>query len=298
MSRIARFPSLLPLIVAAGLLLPACKQETDQPKEVVDAAQDEALASSETEEMYNLADDVAAELNATTFGKSATDTVESALVPPCATVMLDSVDTAGGAHYYRYTIDFGSENCLCRDGIYRRGRIMVERHGRYRREGATTRVRFDDYVADDVYAVSGERLTTSQGRNAAGHYVHTVEVRDARFEALETGRVLTWNASRRRELIEGGDNADPLDNVYRITGGASGNGFSGNDFTTEIETPLLYRLSCIDNRSARHPVSGRTIVRSGGNIITIEYDPNGDAACDRLATIQFNDRPPRTRSLR
>lgn len=284
-------------LLASAVLFSACRDEDNEPTAVFSAAEDEALASGETEAVDNLADDVLGALYSQTSGKTASgDTLLTELLPDCATLLLDSIHP--DLPYFQFTIDFGEENCLCKDGILRRGRILVTASGRFREAGSQRVVTFQDYVAQDRYQIEGRRTVTSQGANADGQFVAEVKVENARFEHLENGRSLSWNAQRTRTLIAGAETVALTDNVYRVEGTASGTTFSGESFTSEINTPLRYRLECFGNRSARHAVSGEVRIESAGNTLRLDYDPNGQAACDRQAEMQFNDRPPRIISLR
>ncbi|HPR58363.1 MAG TPA: hypothetical protein PK915_08340 [Bacteroidales bacterium] len=62
----------------------------------------------------------------------------------CVTITLDTTVMP-----HVLTIDFGEENCLCRDGKWRRGKIIVTFTGHFHQTGAVITHTLDNYYVND-----------------------------------------------------------------------------------------------------------------------------------------------------
>jgi hypothetical protein len=78
-------------------------------------------------------------------------------------------------------------------------------------------------------------------------------------------------------LIEGGETEDKEDDVWQITGSASGTTIDGNEYTKVIsdDDPLIAPRDCL------WIVSGTVTTTSGDVTVVIDF---GDGECDNLAT--------------
>src|SRR5690242_17947789 len=106
----------------ASLLLFACNKGNQDLGAPTDASRAEFFFN----DVNNVSDE------ACNTGDLATLRDADAITSGCATITLDTV-----AMPHTCTIDFGSTNCLCTDGKYRRGVITVSFDGRYRDAGTT-----------------------------------------------------------------------------------------------------------------------------------------------------------------
>lgn len=203
---------------------------------------------------------------------SAGDTAYGYLLGACATITVNLT-----ASPYLLTIDYGTTNCLCYDGKNRRGKILVSYTGLYREEGSKHTITFDNYYVND-YKVEGSITVTNEGRNTAGNMYFAVEVNEVITD--QAGRKLTYTSSRTREWIAGESTQGLgkwLDDVYSITGTASGTGFTGTQFTSEITSPLIVALNCLWIKSGKIDFKPSTGFES-----QIDFG-NGD--CDNTVTV-------------
>ncbi|HEY1869965.1 MAG TPA: hypothetical protein VGG71_02850, partial [Chitinophagaceae bacterium] len=165
------------------------------------------------------------------------DSTYSHLLSPCATVTINTTVTPK-----QLTIDFGSTNCLCYDGKYRRGKILVSFTGLYREAGSSHTITFDNYYVND-YKVEGTQTVVNNGPNAAGNLSFNININSTITDT--TGKQLTYTSTRTREWV-GGENTTGLDgwqdDVYSITGTASGTSFNGTAYTANITSPLIVAL--------------------------------------------------------
>ncbi len=175
------------------------------------------------------------------------------------------------------TIDFGTEGCEGRNGVIRKGKIMVTVTGFFLEIGSKRIVTFDEYSVND-YLIEGTKIVTNMGMNDAGNWVRKVEV-DGSVTTPEGG-VITRISSREIEWIVGVDT--PLyfwDDVLSITGTARGIDSEGRAYTSEITSPLIKARNC------RWIQEGVISISSGDNTVIIDY---GDGTCDNVATITVN----------
>jgi hypothetical protein len=94
------------------------------------------------------------------------------------------------------------------------------------------------------------------------------------------GGTISWNSSREREWIQGFETGNRWDDIYLITGEASGIRPNGSTWTREIINPLRIELAC------RFIVSGTVeIIPEGRPARILDYG-NGD--CDNVATVIVN----------
>lgn len=263
------------LMTCAGLIvtfvfLTGCSKDnkTTNQSEELTTVQDNATAEKIFSDVSDIADQA---YNSIQYTKSADDGGD--IIGNCATF---SVDTVGFPH--TITIDFGDTNCLCPDGRYRRGKILVSFTGPYRQVGTVITHTFDNYFVNDNQ-VMGTKVVTNAGKNENNHTCFTISVDGIIIKANGGGQI-TWISNREREWILGEDTFTRFDDVYLITGEGQGTTASGNNYSVLITNPLRKEISC------RYFVSG-----------TFEFTPGdrpkrifdyGDGECDNIATVTVN----------
>lgn len=206
------------------------------------------------------------------FGGSVTDSSYSLLLGSCTTISLDTV-----AMPHLLTIDFGSTNCLCFDGKYRRGKIIVSFIKRYRDSGSSHTIAFSNYYVNN-YKVEGTQTVVNNGHNAKGNITFSIQTSSVITDT--TGKQLTFTSTRTREWIAGESTIGLhgwSDDVYSITGSASGTSFNGASYSANITSPLLIALSC------RWVEQGTIAFTPSGELTrTIDF---GSGSCDNQATV-------------
>ena len=258
------------LTITAFSLLMSCSKTTDVPNVSTSSAQDDALAEQVFNNVSNIADEA---YDLKTIGLKSTDGGERLFLGDCATVSLDTI-----AFPRTLTIDFGEENCLCNDGRYRRGKIIITFTGCYRLPGTVITHGFDNYYVNDN-KIEGTKVVTNMGQNDSGHTYFTIEVEGTIYKANDGGTI-SWNSSKIREWVEGADTRFRRDDVYLITGTANGIDANSLSWETEIILPLRIELNC------RYIVSGSLEIRPENSPVRLlDY---GDGACDNTATVTVN----------
>lgn len=254
-------------ILSLGIFITSCnKKDETEPVSDTSVTEKDAFAESLFDNATNIVDEA--------YGIGSNDlkasTTESIFLGPCAEITLDTT-----VFPRELTIDFGEENCLCNDGKYRRGKIIVTFTGRYRHPGTVITTGFDDYFVNDNQ-VDGTKILTNMGPNDEGHPYFTINVNGVVHLALNGG-TFSWNAQKEREWIEGYETGKLRDDVYLITGVADGIRPNGKTWEREIINDLRKELSC------KYIVSGTVEIRPEGmSTRLLDY---GDGECDNIATI-------------
>jgi len=202
--------------------------------------------------------------------KSVTD---GSPISSCLRVSFDFISTPG-----KFTLDFGTENCFCEDGQYRRGKIIVTFDKAYGDSLATMNTSFDNYFVNDNQ-ITGTRTLKYKGRNQAGIPNWDVTVNGSIILAENKG-TLSYQATRNTQMIEGSKTIDYKDNVFSTTGSASGVALNGQAYTLLITSPLISKAVC------GNFVKGTAEITPAGETARIlDY---GDGNCDNKATVTVN----------
>jgi len=252
-------------LISFGLLFSSCEKEKIENGDT-SFSSDDAFAEGVYSNVSNIADE-AYDLSSDGFKSGS---ISRLYLGDCATVTLDTT-----VYPRELTIDFGEVNCLCNDGRYRRGKIIITFTGRYRHPGTVITHGFDDYFVNDN-KIEGTKIVTNMGFNDAGNMYYNIEIVGVIYRANDGG-TMSWNSSREREWTEGRDTRILRDDVYLITGTADGIRPNGNTWTKEIVNALRIELNC------RWIVSGTVNIQPEG--LPLRILDFGDGECDNIATV-------------
>ncbi len=241
-----------------GLVVTSCQKNSD-------TATDESVAADNATAEANFSDiarivDVAAIENG--LGKT---------TGTCPAVTVDTISTP-----HSMTLDFGTTNCTGADGKLRRGKIIVTWTAKYRQSGTVITLTFVDFYQNDN-KIEGTKTVTNNGLNNAGHIYFTVQVTNAKITKA-SGKIISWNSTRTREWIQGANTPAVADDIYNITGSASGTDANSNAYSMTITKALTIDFSC-----QYHLTSGTIEVTPTGKATrVIDY---GNGNCDDDATL-------------
>ena len=283
------------LFVAAALFsVTSCKKDnsannavTDpDPISTVEAAQGDADASGQFEEVFNV-----------TMGVQSTDAGEDIGLGTGANIIYKPADPSGtlspeGDRCYTVTVipkilhqfpktvtlDFGT-GCLGKDGKLRKGKIVTIFTGPMRIPGSKTSTTFVDYSVDS-FAIAG--TMTVENTSLSNKQAWRTEVIDGKVTNTQSGFWRKYAGVKEREQIEG--NGTPLylqDDVFQITGHADGSNSNGNVWASKIITPVIKKYSC----SWRSKGTVQINRKSNTAIAILDY---GDGSCDNKATLTIN----------
>lgn len=255
-------------LMGAALMF-SCSKDDDIQTEDNTVAEEDVYA----EKVFDEVSDITDEAYDFKTGNLKSTAWKRIFLSDCATVTLDTTGFP-----YVLTVDFGDTNCLCNDGRYRRGMILVSFTGRYRHPGTVITHTFQEYYVDDNQ-IEGTHVLTNMGENENGNLYFTIEVVGVIHKA-DNGGTVSWNSSRVREWIQGSNTRNPWDDIYLITGIANGITANGQTWEKEIMTALQLELAC------RFIVSGTVEIRPESRPVRLLDYGNGE--CDNVATLVVN----------
>ena len=268
--------SLRPLLLAAlsGSLLfgTACNRNKEAaPDEDIASAEDSSAAEAETALSADLLTAAAPQNEAQNGSAAVSGDPELRRVYGTCATRTYVADTR------TLTIDFGPTNCLCPDGKYRRGKIVVQFTGPnpVRHEGAVvTRVN---------YFVNDNQHTAIRTFAALPNGSFSLVVTNGGIIFANNGGTSTWTANRTYVRTQGYGTPQVSDDVYTVSGQAQGTNRRGVSYMALISTPLTKRGDC-----PKHYVAGIvTITNSQNKTLVLDY---GNGSCDNVATVTVNGR--------
>ena len=249
------------MALCSSLFLTNCNRREKASDTDTQVASDNALSESSYNDVMNIADEAADKNTGDHLGNYKT-------ASNCATVTHDTVSNPK-----LLTIDFGSTNCLCNDGRYRRGKILVSYTGHYKDSGSMHSITFDNYYVNDRH-IMGSKSVTNMGHNSLGQTYFNIVVNGLVIKP--SGDSVTWNSTRTRTWTQGESTTTKLDDVYEVTGSASGTNGT-KSYTMTIIQPLVRSLSC------NWISSGKVEIQPSGKALrTIDF---GTGTCDDQATV-------------
>lgn len=270
-------------LLMTGFGFTACdpeQEEVSQSAEIeteVSGTGIQADGEMELESVFEIVEDELAVLSETMDGERE-ERREQRILPDCATVNHDEGNS-------RVTIDFGDENCLGKDGLYRRGTIIVTYNGRKREPGSTRTVTLMDYYVNDNQLTGTKNITNVTKMTGVPKFNTTVT--GASF-TNEKGTV-NWNSSRTVAITDGSDTPrNPFDDIISITGTSSGTNRNGISYTLTIREPLI-RIT--ERGCARTFVDGIVDYENENGLAwMLDYDPAGGQACDRVGAVTIGEK--------
>ena len=174
-------------------------------------------------------------------------------------------------------IDFGTAT-TCNDGRTRSGKIRITYTGRYMDAGSVITATPEEYFVNNV-KVEGTKIITNITQDGQPT-THTVVVNNGKL-TFSDNTTFNWQTNRVRVWQEGQGDLNPFNDVFQITGTASGVNRRGRNFTAEITTPLIVRTQCW-LQGIRKPVSGAYVVTAENAQRTVDF---GDGTCNRTITV-------------
>lgn len=242
-----------------GVIYTGCKKEEDT-----------GVAPTTTEDTTTETDNSTGESSFSEVFTSISDVCNNTagLRSTCATITVDS--TLGWPR--TVTIDYGTgANCSGRTG-----QLTVIMTGPFGSPGSIITVLDSNYFHGANRVRMGLHTITG-GILVGGHRTFNLTV--AGGGIMIGGGNVSWNSTRSVIWIEGDTTADPMDDVYEITGTTTGTSRSGRTFTSSITTPLRVATSCPWIESGVI-----TITSGSGRTRSIDFGTPGPA-CDNQATI-------------
>lgn len=260
-------------IVSAGIFSSCKKKEKEEKDSDTAGAADQSLASSTVNDMTSISDEAAKTYSVSSFR---TADANGLLAASCASITVDTLAAAK-----TITVNFGATNCVCNDGRARRGSLIISFTGKYRDSLTVITVSPQNYYVNDNQ-VTGTKTITNKGHNAAHHLVYEINANIQIIKA-NNGGTISWQSNHQREWLTGENTLQWNDDIYSITGSASGSTSNGNSFSSNITSPLIRNMAF---GCRRHFTQGTLEHTPGGK--ATRYIDFGNGSCDDQATVTIN----------
>ncbi|MBP6430766.1 MAG: hypothetical protein KA319_03285 [Ferruginibacter sp.] len=174
------------------------------------------------------------------------------------------------------TVDFGN-GCLGRDGKFRKGKIVSIYTNRMLVPGAKVSTTFINYQVDSL-KIEGTHIT--ENTSTSNMQGWKITVLEGKIINVASNRWKKWNSTKNGLQIAGNGTPNyPIDDVYKITGGARGSNSAGHTWAAGVQEPLIKKFTC------RWIVKGTVHLVRDGREALLDYG-NGD--CDNQAILYVN----------
>ncbi len=195
---------------------------------------------------------------------------------PCATITVTPNDST---YPKTITIDFGPIGCLCADGKYRRGAIVIHLTAPIRRSGAVMTITLRDFYLNRAH-IEGTKVVSNLSEN--GNIKFTVQVVGGKV-TFPNGRGYQYQSLKYVQQIEGGNTRTIRDDVYSIQGRSKTEFNNGLTITLNTETPLIKKVVCpwISNGVLKIKINAR--------VFFLDYGAPHNGDCDNKALLTWNN---------
>lgn len=193
----------------------------------------------------------------------------------CATITVTPNDST---YPKTITIDFGN-GCICADGKFRKGAIIIHLTGPIRRSGSVMTINFRDFFLNRAH-IEGTKVVSNLSENS--NIKFTVQVVGGKV-TFPNGRGWQYDGLKYVAQVDGGATPFVRDDVYRIEGRSKTQFNSGLTVNLNTETPLIKKVVCpwVNNGVLKIKINARVLFLDFG------APDNGD--CDNKALLTWNN---------
>ena len=176
------------------------------------------------------------------------------------------------------TIDFG-DGCLCADGKFRKGAIIMHLTGPIRRSGSVLTITFRNFFLNRAH-IEGTKVITNLSQN--GNIKFTVQVTGGKV-TFPTGRGYRYDGLKYVNQVQGGLTFTVRDDVYHIQGRSKTVFNNGLTITLDTETPLVKKVICpwINEGILKIKINDR--------VLFLNYGAPNNGDCDNKALLSWNN---------
>jgi hypothetical protein len=194
----------------------------------------------------------------------------------CAVVTFSA---ARGVFPQTITIDFGT-GCTDRNGRVRKGKMLVTLSDSLTKVNATKTVVFQNFSIDST-TIEGTRTWKYNGLNASGNLSFTRTIQNGKL-TFPDGKTASWNGTHTVTKVQGMATASLLDDVWEVTGNASGVNRAGKAFSSVINSPITHKTLC------PWITKGVRTIAIDGKTRSLDYGYGG-GDCDRDALLTLSN---------
>lgn len=299
MKKIFFFTRLATVAFAATLFIIGCKKEASDTLSAGEEQQAAAFSGESEAESDGTFDDVSNNVMGVNtdvgiggvgiFGRTASPSVSGRemnvdSVPSCVTITITPLQV--GAFPKTVVLDFGA-GCYSH-GHLRSGKIKTVFTGPLREAGSVATTTFDNFKIDTVKVEGTHKITNTTATTAGSNQRQfKIEVTDGKL-TKPNGNYAAWNSVRVNTQAEGNGTVSPLDDVFKVTGNASGRVKRENlivSWNAEITEPLIKKFTCAWVSKGRVKSVRQGLPANTPWVAVLDY---GSGACDNQATLTVN----------
>ena len=184
-------------------------------------------------------------------------------------------------------INFGEDNFL-HLGHIKRGEIIIIYNKFLYDNGANISTTFTDFYINNNL-VQGNIVLSNIGFNENENLEFNLEINNLSLNT-ENG-IINLSGNYNKEMVEGfSTQYQYLDNVYHVSGNASGNSVNNNSFNINISDSIIYNLSCFQTSSCIITKGLTQVNPSIYDQRILDYG-NGNCDCEISAIIEEENYP-------
>ena len=184
-------------------------------------------------------------------------------------------------------INFGEDNFL-HLGHIKRGEIIIIYNKFLYDNGANISTTFTDFYINNNL-VQGNIVLSNIGFNENENLEFSLEINNLSLNT-ENG-IINLSGNYNKEMVEGfSTQYQYLDNVYHVSGNATGNSVNNNSFNINISDSIIYNLSCFQTSSCIITKGLTQVNPSIYDQRILDYG-NGNCDCEISAIIEEENYP-------
>src|SRR6056297_1857321 len=179
---------LIGAFLSAAFLFQYCEKNKEEiSSDDTSIVQDDALSSEIYENVFNEAELIL---------HNQLTSLKTQLEDTCKTVSMQKIDSVAR----KITIHYHGE---CEDihGRIRKGKIIINTSGRYRKKGFIRTIAFENYWVND-FRIEGTKTVTNQGTNNNGYMYYSVTLKNGAI-TTPANKKITNEYQRTREWTKG-----------------------------------------------------------------------------------------------
>lgn len=266
------------------IILNSCQKESSQVASETAATEEEAATysdeSTQTEASFDDVEDVsmtaAEEEVGSPTGRGIPTFDELRLrIGSCATITVSPNDST---YPKTVTIDFGS-GCVCADGKFRSGAVIVFLTGPIRRPGSVMTITLRDFYLNRKH-IEGTKTVSNLSENS--NIKFTVEVVGGKV-TFPSGRGYTYNGLKYVKQIEGGQTRIVRDDVYSIETRSKTEFNNGITVNLNTESPLIKKVAC------PWISDGLLKIKINSRVLFLNYGAPNNGDCDDKAMLTWDN---------
>lgn len=234
----------------------------------------QAIADNLTEDANDVLNEVAVQNNFS--GGRETSVLETTGILGCAIVTINPLQ----GFPKTVTIDFGAAGCTSSNGVFRKGKIIVNISDSLRKSGSIAVMTFDNYSVNTFKVEGTITWTNTSSANARSWQ------RKCENGKITAANGVYWLHSGIKSIEQTAGVSTPnnlLDDAFSVTGNHTVTNAAGDSRTATI-------LEALKKTICENIDKGKIKLQGPNHYAIIDF---GDGSCDRIATISIDGNTPR-----